>query len=80
MLFRDITFGAQAVFTPALTMFGGDRYFTNWYLPQMIYEEAFSRVRFGVASAVVVCWICLGGLLFFIAARMLRGGEFANEL
>lgn len=78
MTFRDVTFGAQAVFIPALAIFGGDRYFTTWYLPQMVFEEAFTRVRFGVASSVVVVWIAIGAILFFAASRLLRDGDFVE--
>jgi multiple sugar transport system permease protein len=80
LTFRDITFGAQTVFVPALTMFGGDRYFTHWYLPQMVYEEAFSRIRFGVASTAVVIWLAAGAILFFLAYRFARGWGYADDL
>jgi multiple sugar transport system permease protein len=80
LTFRDITFGAQTVFIPALIMFGGDRYFTHWYMPQMIYEEAFSRSRFGVASAVIVCWLVTGVVFFYLAYRFARGWGYADDL
>lgn len=80
LTFRDITFGAQTVFIPALILFGGDRFFSHWYMPQMIYEEAFGRVRFGVASATVVMWLILGAFLFFLAYRVVRGWGYTDDL
>jgi multiple sugar transport system permease protein len=77
---RDITFGAQAVFTPAYILIGGGRDFAQWYMPQMIYEEAFSQIRFGVASVVVVIWLAVGIGLFYLAFRLLKGWGYTDEI
>jgi ABC-type sugar transport system permease subunit len=52
----------------------------TWFLPQMIYEEAFSRLRFGVAAAVTVSWLVITGVLFFLAFRFVRSWGYADEL
>ena len=54
LTFRDIAVGAQNIFTPAFLMMGGTREYAAWFMPQMLYEEAFGRFRVGVASAVMV--------------------------
>jgi multiple sugar transport system permease protein len=80
LTFRDIAVGAQNIFTPAFLMMGGSRAYAAWFLPQMIYEEAFGRFRFGVASAVMVTWLVIAGILFWLAFRILRGWGYASEL
>src|SRR5260221_848003 len=80
LLFRDIIVRAPAVFTPAFVMMHQVRDDPTWFLPQMIYEEAFSRFRFGVSAAVMVAWLVITGLLFFLAFRVVRGWGYADEL
>ncbi len=80
LTFRDIAVGAQNIFTPAFLMMGGSRAYAAWFLPQMMYEEAFGRFRFGVASAVMVTWLGIAGILLWLAFRILRGWGYANEL
>lgn len=80
LTFRDIVVGAQSVFTPAFLMMGPGRDFSSWYLPQMIYEEAFGRLRIGVASAVMVTWLFLAGALIYLSYRFIRGWGYADEL
>ena len=80
LTFRDIAVGAQNVFTPAFLMMGGSRAYAAWFLPQMIYEEAFGRFRFGVASAALVSWLVAASLLFLLAFRVIRGWGYLNEL
>src|SRR5262245_41002283 len=41
LTFRDIAVSAQTIFTPAYLMMGQSRSYANWFLPQMMYEEAF---------------------------------------
>ena len=80
LTFRDIAVGAQNIFTPAFLMMGGSRAYAAWFMPQMIYEEAFGRFRFGVASAVMVVWLAVAGVLLFSASRIWRGWGYANEI
>jgi len=80
LTFRDIAVGAQNIFTPAFLMMGGSHAYAAWFLPQMIYEESFGRFRFGVASAVMVTWLAVAGILLWLAFRILRGWGYANEL
>lgn len=80
LTFRDIAVGAQNIFTPAFLMMGGSRNYAAWFLPQMLYEEAFGRFRIGVASAVMVTWLAAASVLFLIAFRVLRGWGYANEI
>ncbi|HLY27288.1 MAG TPA: sugar ABC transporter permease [Aggregatilineales bacterium] len=80
LTFRDIVVGSQAIFTPAFIMMGGERAYAAWFLPQMLYEEAFGRFRFGVASAVMVVWLLTAGLLLALAYRVVRGWGYADDL
>ncbi len=80
LTFRDILVGAQAIFTPAFIMMAGERAYTVWFIPQMIYEESFGRFRFGVASAVMVIWMIIAGLLLYGAYRFVRGWGYADEV
>jgi len=80
LTFRDILVGAQAIFTPAFIMMAGERAYTVWFIPQMIYEESFGRFRFGVASAVMVVWMLIAALLLYGAYRFVRGWGYADEV
>jgi multiple sugar transport system permease protein len=80
LTFRDIVFGSQLIFTPAFIMMGGGRFYTAWFLPQMLYEESFGRLRYGVASATMVTWLIGAGLLLIGAYYVLRGWGYADEI
>ena len=80
LTFRDIVFGSQQVFTPAFIMMGGGRFYSAWFLPQMIYEEAFGRFRFGVAFATMSMWMLIAGILLYAAYRVLRGWGYTDEI
>ncbi|MEP7289073.1 MAG: sugar ABC transporter permease [Chloroflexota bacterium] len=80
LTFRDIVVGAQNIFSPAFIMMGGSRLYSTWFLPQMLYEEAFGRFRFGVAAAAMVVWLLTAGVLLLLAYRFMRGWGYADEL
>ncbi len=65
LLVRDTVTSLQNVFTPAFLMTGGGPYYTTFFLPLLIYEEAFDRYRIGVGAAAMV-------LIFIITAILIN--------
>ena len=65
LLVRDTVISLQNVFTPAFIMTKGGPYYTTFFMPLLVYEEAFDRYRFGVGSAVMV-------LIFIITAILVN--------
>jgi multiple sugar transport system permease protein len=65
LLFRDVILTFQTTFTPAYIMTGGGPYYATLFLPLLIFEEAFGRLRFGLGSAMILLMflITLGLLL-----------------
>ena len=67
LLFRDVILTFQTTFTPAYIMTNGGPYYATYFLPLLIFEEAFDRLRFGVSSAMMVMMILINlGLLFLL--------------
>ena len=58
LTFRDVIMSFQSTFVPAYIMTGGGPYYGTFFLPLMIYEEAFDRFRFG-NGAVLMLWMFL---------------------
>jgi multiple sugar transport system permease protein len=63
---RDILLSVQYTFTPAYVMTGGDPYYATFFLPLLMYEEAFDRFRFGPGSALML-------VVFLISAAIIGG-------
>jgi ABC-type sugar transport system permease subunit len=72
LTFRDVIVAFQYTFTPAMTMTGGDPYFSTLFLPQLIYEEAFDRFRFGPGSALMLVMLAVSGLLIVALYALVR--------
>jgi len=69
LIFRDVIFTFQTTFTPAYIMTGGGPYFATLFLPMLVFEEAFDRLRFGVGSVMMLCMILFTlGLLVLLFA------------
>jgi multiple sugar transport system permease protein len=75
--FRDVILTFQSTFTSAYLMTGGGPYFATLFLPLLVYEEAFDRLRFGTGSAMMLMMfgitLVLLGLLYWLVRRW---GEF----
>jgi multiple sugar transport system permease protein len=54
LFFRDVILTFQTSFTPAYIMTGGGPYYSTFFFPLLIFEEAFDRLRFGIGSALMV--------------------------
>lgn len=72
LLVRDLILSFQTTFTPAYMMTGGGPYYATLFLPLLIFEEAFDRLRFGVASAMVLVMILITGLLLLLLYGVLQ--------
>jgi multiple sugar transport system permease protein len=53
LVVRDVILAFQTTFTPAYIMTGGGPYYATLFLPVLVFEEAFDRLRFGVGSVMV---------------------------
>ena len=51
---RDVILSFQSSFTAAFLMTGGGPYYATLFLPLLVYEEAFDRLRFGYGSAMML--------------------------
>lgn len=76
---RDVVFSAQNSFTPAYLMTGGGPYFATLFVPLLIYEQAFDRLRFGEATLMLLALVLLLGLLLWLAHRLLGGWGYEDE-
>jgi multiple sugar transport system permease protein len=72
---RDIAVTAQNVFVAAYVTTGGGPYYATTLVPLLVHEEAFDRLRFGDAAAMmVVVYAAVSALLVvaFISVRAWR--------
>jgi multiple sugar transport system permease protein len=77
---RDILVVAQASFTPALIMTGGGPYYATFFMPLLVYEEAFDRFRFGDAAAIMLLMYASLGLLLYLIHLVLKGRIHVDEI
>ncbi|MCU0485513.1 MAG: sugar ABC transporter permease [Anaerolineales bacterium] len=67
---RDTILSLQSTFAPALLMTGGGPYYATYFVPLLIYEEAFDGLRFGQGMAaallLVLATTVLVGLVFWL--------------
>jgi multiple sugar transport system permease protein len=77
---RDMILSLQSTFTPAYLMTGGGPYYATLFLPLMIYEEAFDRFRFGLASAMMVLLFLGLGALLWLVHDLVGGWGYADEV
>ncbi len=76
---RDMILSLQSTFTPAYLMTGGGPYYATLFMPLLIYEEAFDRFRFGLASAMMVLLFLGLGVLLFLVRDLVGGWGYADE-
>jgi multiple sugar transport system permease protein len=78
--FRAVIVGFQWTFTPSLIMTGGDPYYATLFMPLLIYEEAFDRLRFGPGAAMMLIVVVM--TLYFISTLyvLFKNGGYADEV
>lgn len=79
LMLRDIILSTQSTFTPAFIMTGGDPYYATMFLPLVIYEEAYDRFRFGLASAMMVFMFLVLTALLILVYLVVRGWGYDDE-
>jgi multiple sugar transport system permease protein len=80
LLFRDVILTFQTTFTPAYIMTGGGPYYATLFLPLLIFEEAFDRLRFGTGSAMMlVMFLTTLGLLLLLYGIFQGWGHDTGE-
>jgi multiple sugar transport system permease protein len=77
---RDIVVTAQGTFTPALLMTGGGPYYATFFVPLLVYEEAFTEMRFGAAAAIMLLMLLGAALLIGLVFLALRGWGHRDEI
>ncbi len=79
VVMRELIVSVQSSFTPALLMTGGGPYYATLFLPQLIYETAFDRFRFGDAAALTLITLLGLGLGLLLLHRAAGGWGYADE-
>jgi multiple sugar transport system permease protein len=78
LVIRDIIVSAQSTFAPALLMTGGGPYYATLFMPLLMYQVAFDRLRFGEGAAMML--LVFAGVAGLIAlAHVLLGGWGYDE-
>lgn len=70
---RDLLVCLQGSFTPSYSLTGGGPHMATLMLPLLIYEEAFDRLQFGRAAAIVCVLLAGCGLLVALAFWTIQG-------
>ena len=76
---RDIIVTAQSTFTPALVMTGGGPYYATLFVPLLMYETAFDRLRFGQGAAMTVLLLAVVAALIVVTYRAAGGWGYEDE-
>jgi multiple sugar transport system permease protein len=76
---RDIILSAQSTFAPAYMMTGGGPYYATFFMPLLIYQEAFDRFRFGHGSALLLLLFLGVGLLLLLLYYVVGGWGYAGD-
>jgi multiple sugar transport system permease protein len=80
LAFRDIALSFQGVFVAGLITTETGPYYTTYFLPHYVFDEAFGLFRYGYASAttalVYVVTVAIVAGLFFIVRRWRREDAF----
>ena len=69
---RDVVITLQSSFTAAYLMTGGGPYYSTFLMPVLIYEEAFDRFRFGLASAMMLTVFVAIAVTLFVIQKVMR--------
>jgi multiple sugar transport system permease protein len=77
---RDIIGSVQSTFTPALVMTGGGPYYATLFVPLLMYETAFDRLRFGHGAAMTLIVFGVVGALILLTYRAAGGWGYEDEV
>lgn len=77
---RDIILSAQNTFAPVYLMTeGGGPYYATLVLPMLMYQEAFERLRFGHAAAIMLLLLTSVALLLLLITWLVRNWALHEE-
>ena len=76
---RDIIVSLQSTFTPALVMTGGGPYYATLFVPLLMYETVFDRLRFGQGAAMTLIVLGVVGALILLTYRATGGWGYEDE-
>lgn len=76
---RDVVLSFQNTFTPATIMTGGGPYYSTFFTTQLIYETAFERMDFGLASVIMLMVFLVTVVLVTLVYFLFEGGGFNEE-
>ncbi len=76
---RDIIMSAQSTFAPAYLMTGGGPYYATFFMPLLIYQEAFDRFRFGHGAALLLLLFVGVGALLLLLYYLVGGWGYAGD-
>lgn len=74
LLVRDVILSFQYSFTAAYLMTSGGPYYSTLFLPLLVYEEAFDRLRFGQGSAMMLILLGVTVALVLLAYFLFEEG------
>ena len=77
---RDIIVTAQSTFTPALVMTGGGPYYATLFIPLLMYETAFDRLRFGQGAAMTLLLLAVVAALIVATYHAAGGWGYEDEV
>jgi ABC-type sugar transport system permease subunit len=80
LLVRDIILSFQTTFTPAYIMTGGGPYYATYFFPLLIFEEAFDRLRFGIASAMMLLMFLTTLVLLLLLFGIFQGWGYEDNV
>jgi multiple sugar transport system permease protein len=80
LTFRDVIVVLGFTFTPSVVMTGGDPYYSTLFLPLLIYEEAFERLRFGMGSALMLLLFLVTAVLLLMLYLVFRWRGYARDV
>jgi multiple sugar transport system permease protein len=73
LFLRDLVFGLQATFVPALVVWdGGPPDYGTTYLPLFVYRNGFEYLRYGYASAATLVMFAVTALIVLVQWRVVR--------
>lgn len=76
---RDVVLSFQNTFAPAAIMTRGGPYYSTFFTTQLIYETAFDRMDFGLASVIMLIVFLVTIALVTLVYFLFEGGGFNEE-